>query len=382
MKSTQKNNPAIPAELFSYFFPEAKQSLRDADIYNSRNVLVARTLCDFIDFNDTVTINGQKYHDGFTCRLSREKIAQESALSVRSVDRSIAEMKDAGVLEVKNAGICNKFRLTAFSTLHAKIKEKPPEQLDSVKHPPSTQSHDTANRSNTPANESEGSATVADSQDTSQEFKQDTSSTSSLAASTGIAPTMPTEGEREEAEPRDQPAHPASEPPPEPDPPPPACSRNGVEKPKTSQREKNADFAFRESFRLADKFAGDDIEFEDDNQRRQRASRFRNSLIKEVHSASAAARYPDPDLRLQACVEVFRLWIDIVKSRNNPAEYIGFISTEPGMRALTHARKQVFGSADQYREIELDPTVQALWRAKYGDNWREKREQEIAARAA
>ena len=380
MKSIQKNNPAIPAELFSYFFPEAKQSLRDAGIYNSRNILVARTLCDFIDFNDTVTINEQKYHDGFTCRLSRDKIAQESALSVRSVDRSIAEMKDAGVLEVKNAGICNKFRLTAFSTLHTKIKEKPPEQLDSVKHPPPTQSHGTANGSNTPANESKGAVTVADSQDTSQEFKQDTPSTSSLAASTGIAPAMPTEGERKEAEPKDQSAHPI----PEPDPPPPepAYSQNGVEKPKTSQREKNADFAFREAFRLADKFAGDEAEFEDDTQRRQRASRFRNLLIKECHSASAAARYPDPDLRLQACVEVFRLWIDIVKSRNNPAEYIGFIATEPGMRALTHARKQVFGSADQYQEIELDPTVQALWREKYGDNWREKREQEIAARAA
>ena len=136
MKATQKNNPAIPAELFSYFFPEAKQSLRDAGIYSSRNVLVARTLCDFINFSDTVTINGQKYHGGFTCRVSREKIAEESALSVRSVDRSIAEMKDAGVLEVNSDGVCNKFRLTAFSTLHTKIKEKPPEQLDSIKHPP------------------------------------------------------------------------------------------------------------------------------------------------------------------------------------------------------------------------------------------------------
>ena len=214
-----------------------------------------------------------------------------------------------------------------------------------------------------------------------QEYYPETSripSSTSLAASTGIAPTTPNEGKQEEAEHRSQSAYPASEPTPEPDPPPPET----MEKPKTSQKEKNDDFAFRESFRLADHFAGGEIEFEDDNQRRQRASRFRNLLIKEFHSTSAAARYPDPDLRLQACVQVVHLWIDIVKSRNHPAQYIGFITTEPGMRALTQARKQVFGSADQYREIELDPTVQAMWRAKYGDNWREKRQQEIAARAA
>lgn len=222
-----------------------------------------------------------------------------------------------------------------------------------------------------------------------QEYYPETSrppSSTPLAASTSIAPPTPTEGEQEEEESKTQPAYPISERTPEPDPPAPPP----VEKPKTSQKEQNvghpdpigADFAFRESFRLADHFAGDEIEFEDDNQRRRRASRFKNLLIKEFHSTSAAARYPDPDLRLQACVQVVHLWIDIVKSRNTPAEYIGFISTEPGMRALTQARKQVFGSTDQYQEIQLDPTVQAMWRAKYGDNWREKREKEIAARAA
>ena len=216
-----------------------------------------------------------------------------------------------------------------------------------------------------------------------QEYYPETSRippSTSLAASTSIAPAMP--NEQEEAESKTQMVYP----PPEPDPPAPPTA----EKPKTSQKEKQgghpdpigADFAFRESFQLADHFAGDEVEFEDDNQRRQRASRFRNLLIKEFRSASAAARYPDPDLRLQACVEIVHLWIDIVKSRNTPAEYIGFISTEPGMRALTQARKQIFGSADQYREIELDPTVQAMWKAKHGDNWREKREQEIADRAA
>ena len=220
-----------------------------------------------------------------------------------------------------------------------------------------------------------------------QEYYPETSRIPShppLAASPSIAPPMPTEGEQ--AEHKSQPAYPAAEPTPEPNPPPPAAA----EKPKTSQKEKNTehpdpigpDFAFRESFRLADKFAGDEIEFEDDNQRQQRATRFRNLLIKEFHSAPAAARYPDPDLRLQACVQIVHLWIDIVKSRNRPAEYIGFISTEPGMRALTQARKQIFGSADDYQEIELDPTVQAMWREKHGDNWREKRQQEIAARAA
>ena len=226
-------------------------------------------------------------------------------------------------------------------------------------------------------------ATVTDNQDSNQEFKQDTSSPTSLAASTGIEPPTPTEEEGEGY--HLNPSDPARTPPP---PPPQHLNQE-----KNSLKEKQvgppdpigADFFLNDAFQLADHFAGDEIEFLDENQRRQQASRFRGLLIKEFHSASAAERYPDPDLRLQACAQVVRLWIDIVQARDNPAQYIGFIATQPGMRALTQARKQVFGSADDYREIELDPTLQAMWREKYGDNWREKRQQELSrstARAA
>ena len=210
-----------------------------------------------------------------------------------------------------------------------------------------------------------------------------------LAASTGIAPATPTEQEWEEVEPRNQPAYAASEP----DPPPPAttCSQNGassqnkVEKPKASQREKNTDFFLNQAFHLADYFAGDELEFTDAKLRQKEAHRFRDILAKLFSAPSASERFPDLDIRLQNCVTIVRIWIDLVKDRDNPAYSAGFISTTPGMKALAKARKQIFGATDEYREYiesSLDPNLQAMWRAKYGDNWHEKRQQELAARAA
>ena len=155
-----------------------------------------------------------------------------------------------------------------------------------------------------------------------------------------------------------------------PDKPAPAAARAEE---KASQREETSDLFTSPSFQLADDFAGDEQEFVDAALRRKRAHRFRDIIAKLFHSVFACDRYPDADLRLQACVEVIRIWIDIVKARDNPAESPGFISTEPGLRALACARKQVFGSADEYQEIELDPTVQAMWEERFGENWREKR---------
>ena len=48
------------------------------------------------------------------------------------------------------------------------------------------------------------------------------------------------------------------------------------------------------------------------------------------------------------------------------------------VRALIQAKKQAMEGFADYQEIELDPAVEFLWREKYGDNWREKRRQEMA----
>ena len=378
------------------------KQLKAAGLWNTPAKDICWVLIEYINLNDKIKIGDKMEARGATINLGQGKIAEQAEISRATVNKYVPLLEEASIIrrETGGAGSYNtaKYVFCMFDEAIKLRRQDLAEQESSTPEPqkavnPRIDSFDinpcekAINHSEKPVNDSEKAVnSKVDRIKSIKEFKGQSSSTS-LGASTSIAPTVPNEGEQEEAEHKSRPADPAPEPTPERDPPVPPKA----EKPKTSQREKQvrqpdllieANFAFRESFRLADHFAGDESEFEDDNQRQQRASRFRDLLIKEFHSTSAAARYPDPDLRLQACVQVVHLWIDIVKSRNTPAQYIGFITTEPGMRALTQARKQVFGSADQYREIELDPTVQALWRAKYGDNWREKREQEIAARAA
>ena len=100
--------------------------------------------------------------------------------------------------------------------------------------------------------------------------------------------------------------------------------------------------------------------------------------MKMFRSPALADRYPDDDVRLARCTETLRLWIEIVQDRNKPAHSVGFITTEPGMKALIQAKKQAMEGYADYQEIELDPVVEALWREKHGENWKEKRKQEMA----
>ena len=147
---------------------------------------------------------------------------------------------------------------------------------------------------------------------------------------------------------------------------------------KNSRKEKDVDFFRRECFSLADKFAGDDLEYTPPDLRRKHAAQFRDQLMKMFRSPALVARYPDEDVRLARCTESLRIWIEIVHDRDKPAFSVGFLSTEVGMRALIQAKKQAMEGFADYQEVELDPAIVELAREKWGDNWREKRRQEMA----
>ena len=104
---------------------------------------------------------------------------------------------------------------------------------------------------------------------------------------------------------------------------------------------------------------------------------FHDPLIKLFQSPQVIAAYADESERLARCSETLALWIDLVKFRDNPAVSVGFINTEPGLRALMQAQKQVFQAHSDYldleQEIELDPQLVEMYQMRFGDNWKQKR---------
>ena len=117
----------IPAPIFSAFLPEIREDLIHANIFTPRNHLIARTLIDFLDFNQKVLIHEKNYHLGWTRRVSHAEIAAASGLSERSVIRSIEDMLNKGVLEKqkRRGDVCFCYRFLAYDRLHQYLEENP-----------------------------------------------------------------------------------------------------------------------------------------------------------------------------------------------------------------------------------------------------------------
>ena len=142
---------------------------------------------------------------------------------------------------------------------------------------------------------------------------------------------------------------------------------------------------------LADKFAGDDVEFVPKRLQRIRVHQFKKRLLWLSQSESNDAEplmesarrvgchtgrgFLDDGEHLEKCFSVLSLWIDVVKNRPVPAHSIGFMDTEPGLQALVQAKKQVILGLREYQQVEMDPTLIAMYEAQYGSNWKEKRKQ-------
>lgn len=342
---SNQRNLAIPDEEFAALSMKQCRSLLDeAGLKKSPYNVVLYELHDLLDWEATVRIGIKDFFTGWTLVISDKTLAEDRCgCSVNTLRKAISALIDAGIIKRQKVGKCYRYRIMRYKPMIDHLKQNPPktkkiEYVDASDGTERTETKHTT-RQNKKANSADNSQNYANFED-----KQDSSR---------FIPDLA--------------------PPPEPDPVP---DKNVEEAENDSQKEKTPDLTAH-AYHLADKFAGDEIEFTPDDLRHKRAHQFRDHLAKMLRSPSLAEECPDDADRLDKCTQVLALWIEIVRDRDRPAETVGFMGTEPGMKALSQARKQVFESARDFQEYLMSPEVIEEYERRFGENWREKREQLI-----
>lgn len=378
MPRSTKKNLSIPFKHFGGVpFKECKEILEPLGLNKYPYNACLWLLFHFLDWKCTERIGEiQDFMTGWTCYFSEATFAEYMGCCERTVRKALHKLVEVGILKSEKSR-CYRYRIMLFEDALEQLRKDPPkyvrqlymlsdeevEELAETKHTtyqPNPEPH-ASNSEYYSGNSERGS----DNQDSSR-----------------YLPEPPPPGPTPD---------PAQSPPevevgktnvnlsnPEPHPRP--TTKHRTEE-KAEQKEETIAFFTSPSFELADKFAGDEQEFISDALREKRAYQFRDHLLKLFRSPRLASACPDPEERLSQCVQVLEIFIEIVKTRDNPAHSVGFINTEPGMQALAQARKQIFESyADwkEHKEIELDDNLVAMWEQQYGENWREKRRKIIA----
>lgn len=366
---------------------ENEDRLKAAGLWKNGNIVkLVNVLVSLIDRRQTVTIGGVKHKRGATSHVSQDKLASRVGVSRQMISQYVKQLTDADIIRTESAGTgghnCLRYVFVAFdegaNRLRTEIQQQQSEDAKDEGSAPKTCKAQSLHLSETDSekgvNQTEKGVKSDPKTCKAQSLHHpeltreipDTSSHTSLAARASIASTVPTEvgGEgRTDVDLSD---------------PEPTDTETVPKEEKTSLKGKDVAFFTSPSFLLADKFAGDELEHTPDELRKRRAHRFRDHLIKMFHAPRLAEECPDEAERLEKCVQVLAIWIEIVQARDTPAESVGFMNTEPGMRALTQARKQVFAAYADYQEVQIDPTLKALYEQRYGENWREKRAEAIA----
>ena len=361
----------IPPYPFGPTHCNLHEYLEAAGIMSSVNKQVLVEMYLLRDLDETEHIHDIDPYNGTTVYVAVPTIAKRTGLCDRSVQYAIKALVEAELLERLDKHPetgCYRYRILIHDPYLQILQDNPDHPTHkSFAAAPTVEHIETENAPEMDANEGvqqmhRGGATDAPNKELLIEYT-DTNSSHSLAASNSIEPTQEvgegiTDVDLLEPNPPDTQPSPKDK--------------------KTSPKGKDAAFFTSPSFRLADKFAQDEVEHTPDKLRKRRAYQFRDQLIKMFHAPRLAEGCPDEAERLEKCVQVLSIWIEIVLDRDNPAESVGFIATEPGMRALTKARKQVFEAYADYQEVELDDNLVMMWEQQYGENWREVRAKRIA----
>ena len=283
--------------------PDVHRYLIDADVFSSRNKLIVMDLLSLINLSEKVQIHDLLVYTGWSCPVSKNGLATRNALSKRSVDAAIHELLEAGVIERRKFGKSFRYRVKAIYQ----------PQIDELKRNPDHPKHNFASPVPNPTRKSEieeealadsaaaapssnqsipkgasaapdpsiDSATIAPYQDLREEEKNPGPHPGSRVR-TGIADPMPKAGEGE--------GNFSNSPKPSPDPPastaapvlPTGFPADDRLEEKASQREKDVQFFHSSSLSLADKFAGDEIDYTPPDLRRKRADQFPRSADENV----------------------------------------------------------------------------------------------------
>ena len=333
----------IPSSNFSAFLPAIREDLIENEIFTPKNHLIARTIIDFLNFSNKVTIHDQKYHSGWTRPMSNSEIASQSGYSTRTVTRAISEMIDKGILERKkrkHSDVCFSYRFKAYDRLHQHLEENP--ASDTVSPSESYKFRDDTM--------SKGDDTLS----SNQEFLEKEEDPTSLGTRTGIADPMPTEegGGNSETSQKAESTVPAAVPGP------------GTEEQKNSLREK-------EDLSLSPKLLAQ--EFHDlfgpeepteklinvsalDFFRRADDGTQTGILYDLMRDEKLIERFPDSSARAHTSVAVVRAAFKIVlKTCDEWGEIKSprFLNTPTGQRAISKARTAVCRPS-----LEIDPDTE------------------------
>ena len=385
-------NIMLPFILFNATPDNLHEIMAEKGCHTMRNYAVMHAIISFVKLEVTEHVHGFDFPIGKTIPISYNGIALRAGCDRRTAIRAVAELTTAGMLIKQVSPVAgmhhesNSYQIAFYTEAIDKIKKdhgliqrkRKFLALASTEDAEEARANDAEtlpDATESPSN-SEPNATESLNLDLKKE-ENTRAPTPGPRARTRKADFVP-EGEGEklkisekQEEPSASNAAPAV---------PTGTPENGRPEEKNSQREKDADFFLSASFSLADKFAGEDLEYTPPDLRRKHAAQFRDHLMKMFRSPALVDRYPDEDVRLARCTEALRIWIEIVQDRDKPAFSVGFLSTEVGMRALIQAKKQAMEGFADYQEVELDPVIVELSRARWGENWKEKREQEMARR--
>ena len=339
---------------------DAEKQLRDAGLWSNDGVVkTVWVLVSLIDRTQTVTIDGTKHVRGATFPTSQARLAERVGVERRAtVNTYLRQLEDAGIIRKEDAGRgghnCLRYIFTTFDRgaeqLRQEISERKAEEESASDEQKLTEKTCTPRRNAEEKGVREQKKPVRTEAKTctpqsvhSPEYpdKSRISPSTGLGADTGIADPMPNEEVAETQDLHSKPDAAAAEP---------------SDEQKNSRKEKNTDFFLSNSFHLADKFAGDELEFTPPELRKKRAAQFQDHLTNMFRSARVADACPDAAERLEKCTRILEIWVEIVKNRHEPAQFVGFMDTDAGMTALAKAQSQVIAAEQRKQKWTTSPS--------------------------
>ena len=357
---TSNPHKTIPLLAFRPHPTDITAHLKEKGCFSKANKAIYRELLDLTDLNETECIHEDlDPYSGITLYVSRQKLADESGYSLRQVSYALKELRDCKVIKQLDKHPetgCYRYKLTIYDDSIEYLKANPdhprcqvetlepsPEQIrayaqsamDLLDRLESLESPKNAENEGVQTLQGRG-ADIAHSKDYKEE-KNNTHTAAALERNI-LEPTTPQQ--QHEAVDLDGTArqHPKPE---------------TVEQEKNSLRAKEGEGVFYSlSFSLADKFAGDAAEYVDDGLRNERAGVIKGILWNMFRDAAVVKIYPDADRRAEACAEVMKVWITIVKHLEHPPDQIGFINGKFGRKLLADAKAKVFGAEKNRQKWE------------------------------
>ena len=359
--ATSNLHKTIPFPTFRPHPTNIDTYLQEKDCFDIYTQSVLRVLLDHTDLNETVQIHDEIHpYSGITVYISCKKIAQKAGCSPRKAAYALKELADCEVIEKLDQHPetgCNRYKLNCYDDAIDYLKANPDHprcQVETLEPSPeqirayAQSAMDLLDRfeslespQNDPNGEYAPSAEGYEPGAYNKEYKEEKNTPYTAAAplpdrAEETAPQQQYEGLEIDETTREHP------------------EPGTVEGKEDLVRGKEGEpvFPLSVTLSLADRFAGEAAEYVDDELRNERAGVIEGILWDMFRSRAAEDTYLDPDRRAEACAEVMKVWITIVKQLEHPPDQIGFINGKFGRKRLADAKAKVFGAKKNRQKWE------------------------------